>query len=402
MVKKKKDVSHWFVVGAVVFVVLFLSILSYYSPQSSGNNINNQDTLVGQAGFAGAECSRSNDCSSGQYCGGSSCDCLNLPSGPNLVACVTANDCNLDEYCWESTAFNYGQCVTKCCDISGNPSCASYSCSNDADCPSNAHCNGNTCQKVPNSGNSCPPTFSESSCVPDPVCGNGFKEQGENCDDGNIYNADGCTSSCNIQFGWICSGSSPSSCIINPCGNGIMDSGETCDEGSNNNVICVPGYGETCTYCDANCQEQSITDEPCDNACTDDEICLAGICQEDPCDDVTCALGLVCSLGECKVPLGGRCGSNEECLKTVSGLSVSCSSYLCGGIGADCSLPEQCFGDTCDESNICGTPSEVYSFNAQLNLEQLEEGSFSITQSVSLIAGVGDFFKTFLEKVGLR
>ena len=50
--------------------------------------------------------------------------------------------------------------------------------------------------------------------LPAPVCGNGSKEGGENCDDGNTTNGDGCSSACAIEAGYTCNTSvSPNTCI---------------------------------------------------------------------------------------------------------------------------------------------------------------------------------------------
>jgi len=55
------------------------------------------------------------------------------------------------------------------------------------------------------------------------VCGNGIIEIGEECDDGNLDNGDGCDSSCNVEDGWSCI-REPSLCIVdnpeleNSCG----------------------------------------------------------------------------------------------------------------------------------------------------------------------------------------
>lgn len=56
------------------------------------------------------------------------------------------------------------------------------------------------------------------SLVCDPVCGNGFVEAGEACDDGNATPEDGCSSSCAPEF----------------CGDGVVQAGlgETCDDGN--------------------------------------------------------------------------------------------------------------------------------------------------------------------------
>jgi cysteine-rich repeat protein len=51
------------------------------------------------------------------------------------------------------------------------------------------------------------------------VCGNGFIDPGEQCDDGNTIDGDGCDSNCTLPG----------------CGNGILDPGEECDDGNVNN-----------------------------------------------------------------------------------------------------------------------------------------------------------------------
>jgi cysteine-rich repeat protein len=52
--------------------------------------------------------------------------------------------------------------------------------------------------------------------VPQPICGNSVIEAGEACDDGNTANGDGCSSTCQIE--------------IPVCGNGFLESGEQCDD----------------------------------------------------------------------------------------------------------------------------------------------------------------------------
>ncbi|MFH0873649.1 MAG: DUF4215 domain-containing protein [Candidatus Komeilibacteria bacterium] len=67
-----------------------------------------------------------------------------------------------------------------------------------------------------------------------PVCGDTHKDAGEQCDDGNIKNGDGCSSSCQIEI-------PPSSPV---CGNGQLETGEHCDDGNQQN-----GDG-----CNTNCE----------------------------------------------------------------------------------------------------------------------------------------------------
>ena len=65
---------------------------------------------------------------------------------------------------------------------------------------------------------------------PPTICGNGFLEGGEQCDDGNATSGDGCSAACIIEY----------------CGDGILHPliGETCDDGNN-----LSGDG-----CSATCQ----------------------------------------------------------------------------------------------------------------------------------------------------
>ena len=49
--------------------------------------------------------------------------------------------------------------------------------------------------------------------LPTAICGNGIKEGSEACDDKNIVNDDGCSTTCQIETGWTCNGQ-PSVCIL--------------------------------------------------------------------------------------------------------------------------------------------------------------------------------------------
>jgi len=81
---------------------------------------------------------------------------------------------------------------------------------------------------------------------PPPVCGDGHLDAGEECDDGNTYNGDGCSSTC---------------CKENPppppppvCGDGHVDAGEQCDDGNNYNG---DGCSSTCV-CEATSTPTSV------------------------------------------------------------------------------------------------------------------------------------------------
>ena len=86
------------------------------------------------------------------------------------------------------------------------------------------------------------------------VCGNGTRTQSEACDDGNVGDGDGCSSGCTIETGWACNNAMPpSACHLTVCGDGQREGEETCDDG---NVD--PGDG-----CDEFCAAELIYGEDC-------------------------------------------------------------------------------------------------------------------------------------------
>jgi cysteine-rich repeat protein len=68
-----------------------------------------------------------------------------------------------------------------------------------------------------------------------PVCGNGAVEQGEECDDGNTTDGDGCSAYCEVE---------------SPCGNGVLDPGEQCDDGNRDNTDSCPDDGDDGGTCE--------------------------------------------------------------------------------------------------------------------------------------------------------
>jgi cysteine-rich repeat protein len=67
-----------------------------------------------------------------------------------------------------------------------------------------------------------------------PICGDGIKVAPEQCDDGNLTNGDGCSSTCKTGGGTSSSNSANSSSTslhkTSECGNGTIDEGEACDD----------------------------------------------------------------------------------------------------------------------------------------------------------------------------
>ena len=101
------------------------------------------------------------------------------------------------------------------------------------------------------------------------ICGNGVAEPGEQCDDGNLTDGDGCDSNC-----------TPTG-----CSNGIVTAGEQCDDGN------VTG-GDCCA---PTCQLEP-TGSPCNDghACTTIDVCNAGVCA-----------GTAAPAAGCRAALGG-------------------------------------------------------------------------------------------------
>eukprot|EP01116_Phalansterium_solitarium_P001029 TRINITY_DN10836_c0_g1_i1.p1 TRINITY_DN10836_c0_g1~~TRINITY_DN10836_c0_g1_i1.p1 ORF type:complete len:546 (-),score=82.39 TRINITY_DN10836_c0_g1_i1:42-1550(-) len=64
-----------------------------------------------------------------------------------------------------------------------------------------------------------------------PLCGDGILIEPEGCDDGNLMPGDGCSETCAVESGYICSGAGPTSCAPN-CGDRLVTGAETCDDGN--------------------------------------------------------------------------------------------------------------------------------------------------------------------------
>jgi large repetitive protein len=101
---------------------------------------------------------------------------------------------------------------------------------------------------------------------PAPVCGDSTVDDGEECDDGNTANGDGCDENCMDEV------------VPDPvCGDGNLDDGEECDDGNTAN-----GDG-----CDENCMDEVIATPICGDSNVDDgEECDDGnTANGDGCDE---------------------------------------------------------------------------------------------------------------------
>jgi cysteine-rich repeat protein len=91
-------------------------------------------------------------------------------------------------------------------------------------------------------------TGSPSACLP--VCGDGIRVVPESCDDGNLSEGDGCSSVCENEYAAASSFavSSVAALPILPppmCGNGLIEGSEQCDDG---NLFDTDGCSHLCTF----------------------------------------------------------------------------------------------------------------------------------------------------------
>ncbi|MFA5828867.1 MAG: MopE-related protein, partial [Candidatus Shapirobacteria bacterium] len=121
------------------------------------------------------------------------------------------------------------------------------------------------------------------------VCGNGLTESGETCDDANIHDNDGCSSTCSAESGFNCNGS-PSVCTTT-CGDGIIAGSEQCEAGQCCNPL-------TCHYVSPSIQCRAQT-----GICDTPEYCSGsnGLCPADSnlSEGNSCGVGMQCLVGIC-------------------------------------------------------------------------------------------------------
>jgi len=180
-------------------------------------------------------------------------------------------------------------------------------------------------------------------CMPDLIvcqsapelCGNGFLEENENCDDYNLIDGDGCSSICEFEL---------------TCGDGIiqMPNGnnfnETCDSNNLNDETCSSlGYPDRTLSCNSNCT-YNITD------------CGAVPCVDtSDCNDGSDCTSEICSAGLCEFTLIEPCVIEPNCTDASAGMTLcldgSCS-YQCNETDEDVNTTCN-FNGTCDATESC-------------------------------------------------
>jgi hypothetical protein len=172
-------------------------------------------------------------------------------------------------------------------------------------------------------------------CVDVGGCGNGFKDPGEVCDDGNIV--DGEMGDNGVLIVDQCSHDCKSTQV---CGNEIQDRGEDCDHGDLN--------GTPDNACDSNCHLVSMV---CGNGMIDKD--KGEQCDPGDTDSTTCnshqadqiKMGLGCQISKCNdgytnVAAGETCDSagtdTAQCVGQTCKISICGDSYVNAAAGEDC------------------------------------------------------------------
>jgi cysteine-rich repeat protein len=128
------------------------------------------------------------------------------------------------------------------------------------------------------------------------TCGNGVPDPGEDCDDGNAADGDGCDHNCTATG----------------CGNGIVTAGEQCDDGNTAAGDC----------CDPTCAVERAG-SPCDDGdpCRNDDVC----------DGAGACAGAAVPLAACK---GGASGTSRLLLRDASSAAGDTLTWKCAAADA--------------------------------------------------------------------
>ena len=157
--------------------------------------------------------------------------------------------------------------------------------------------------------------------IRDSLCGNGTIDIGEDCDDGNAVDGDGCDSNC-----------TPTA-----CGNGVLTAAEECDDG---NSIDGDGCSAVCIieFCGDGVIQAGIGEQCDDGNAVDGDGC------DSNCTPTACGNGVLTAAEECD---DGNSINGDGC-------SAVCVIEFCGdgmlqlGLGEQCDDANLIDGDGCD------------------------------------------------------
>ena len=266
-------------------------------------------------------------------------------------------------------------------------------------------------------------------CVASATCGNAMPNPGEQCDDGNANNNDGCRSDCTwtcatattatncndanacttdactragsiasrctnttLPNGRTCGGTNicvTGACVAPRCGDTIVTAPELCDDGANanNNDGCRSDCTFTCTAANAgtNCDDANLCTT---NTCTGTG--AASRCSNPAvAPGTSCGGANICVTGSCVAP---RCGDTivtapEQCddgnTVATDGCNNSCR-FTCAS-AADCADGNTCTTDTCTGTALASRCTNPAAANGAL----CDDGSAATPRDICLTAVCG-------------
>ncbi|MFL5321649.1 MAG: DVUA0089 family protein [Myxococcaceae bacterium] len=259
--------------------------------------------------------------------------------------------------CGQGTVCYSGLCLSSC----GNGQLQTDEQCDDGNRQNGDGCSSN-CQKE--SGYSCSGTPS----VCTTRCGDGVKAPSEGCDDGNTSNGDGCSGTCTVEAGFACAGE-PSVCATN-CGDGVIVGNEVCDD---HNTTAGDGCSPTCTAEPG----YSCNGAPsvCQTVCGDGQ--KAGT---ETCDDSNSFSGDGCS-SSCAIETGYACTGSPSVCAPVCGNGLRNGSEQCddgntnNGDGCDSSCNKES-GWSCNSAqpSVC---TSTCGDGIRVGQEQCDDGNLS-------------------------
>ena len=202
-----------------------------------------------------------------------------------------------------------------------------------------------------------------------PVCANSELDQTETCDDGNLTNGDGCSSTCQNEK-CLAQTAAPGFPTVPLCDDGIGCTVDTCNTtlaGGTCQHVFLCDDGIACTT--DTCVGTECVNTPNDGSCTDSNPCTDGVCSTStgctqvannaPCEDgLFCTDGDACSGSSCQPGPARDCGDGVAC--TVDSCNESTNACGSSPSNALCSDGAFCNGaEICDAEDGCGPGAAV-------------------------------------------
>ena len=169
-----------------------------------------------------------------------------------------------------------------------------------------------------------------------PPCSNGVLDPGEKCDDSNTMGGDGCSSTCQIEPGYICPTVGQPCVLAIFCGNGTVEAPETCDDGNS-----TPGDG-----CSGTCQTEPnfVCTTPTPPQTPPHQVCNSTII----CGDGQIEGNEACDTGE----TSGTMGCSADCMQVSSGWTCPSNGGACTMVPVPvCGDAHLDPGEECDDGN---------------------------------------------------